>query len=196
MSEQSLEGMSQADLANMAALQAKLLSDPRTRKEMLKAIKTLHPDFTAPELAAEEATGSMRKEFEGLLTSKDERIGALEKKFEEQSNARAEERAREAWNKLKMAPVEQGLCREEELPDLEKFMKEEGFNNTQYLQAAKFRAAQNAMAPPTPAPLTRFKMPEKGDLRKDPKEYFRKNTLDAINEARAKRATGGIGGAR
>lgn len=191
--EVSLEGMSQADLQNMAALQTKLLSDPRTRKQVLTAIKTLHPDFTAPELAADESTAALRAEFAQTLEGETKARKLLEDRIAAQDSAAAEARGRDAWNKIKMAPVEQGFITEAELPELETFMKAEGFNNTQYLQAARYRAAQKQLAPPTPAPIVAFKMPDKAELRNNPKKFFRENTLAAVNESNVRKATGAFG---
>lgn len=189
----SLEGMSAADINNLAAVSVALANDPKTRRDFQKLLKLRNPEFTAPELEVDEAVQRLNGTFEEKLKASDARYGELKTELEKHQASLQERDARERWNALKQAPIEAGIISAEDLPAVEELMKKEGFAATQYMQAAKYWQSQKASAPPTPAALTSFKLPDRDALRANPKKAFRENMLAALNESQTRKITGSFG---
>lgn len=179
---QGLEGLSQEEIVSLARMNAKLLRNKDTRKATMRLLKQVDPDFEAPEVEVDERLAAIE-------AATAERV----KKLEDELQTRD---AQAQWNTLKMQPVKAGIITEADLPDLEKYMQENGFNSTQYLQAAKHRKMEQALAPPTPAQLNPFKIAgDNKDLMKNPKQWFRKQTADGVNDMAARQAAGLFGNA-
>lgn len=191
----SLEGLSADEINNLAALSVKAMSDPKTKRDFQRVIKQLNPSYSAPELDVDDAVARVKEEFTGKFADYEKQLTERTKKLEDLENGIREKELRSGYEKLKRAPIDAGLIAESDLPDLQKMMKEEGFAETQYMQAAKYFKAQRELAPPSPAPLTAFKLPNQGELRKNPKQFFRDQTLAAVNDSRARKQTGTFGNA-
>jgi hypothetical protein len=175
--EISLEGMSEQDRNNLAALAIRLSTGEKTRKDFQKLIKAENPSFSSPELELEDLRSQMTGSAEQA------------KRLEKLEGELAERNAREKWDSIKQEPVKAGLITAEEIPDLEAYMKEKGFNATQYRQAAEHRNMENQLAVPTAAALKPFQMNDDGLklAKKDPKAFLRNNTISYLNEMRTRR---------
>ena len=115
----------------MAAVMRALENDPRTRKQLMGMVRQIAPDVPLPEL-----------ELESLV---DKRAESLEKQIEEMKNERARERAQAELDRLRNAPVSKGLIAADQMGDLDKFAKDNGFDETQYEQAARLMRAEQAV---------------------------------------------------
>jgi len=189
----SLEGMSESERNGLAAMHVRMLQDPAVRRDYLRTIKKLNPTFTAPELEIDAAMEVERKAIADREKALDERAKKTEDAVAAMAAERAEEKARAAWDQLKRSPIEAGIITAEELPALEKLMKDEGFNSTQYMQAAKFMKAQQVMAAPTPGALKPFRMPDNKELKANPKKFFQDSLTEGLNESNARRVAGKFG---
>ena len=175
--EVSLEGLTEQERNNLAALAIKLSTGEKTRKDFQKLIKAQNPEYTSPDLEID----SLREQV-AAGSAQAERLAKLEGQI-------AERNARDKWDEIKREPVKLGLIQEDEIPVLEAYMKEKGFNSTQYRQAAEFRNMENQLAVPTAASLKPFQMKDEQLqlAKKDPKAFLRNNTISYLNEMRTRR---------
>jgi hypothetical protein len=173
----SLEGLSADEINGLAALGVSLTNNPKTRKEFFKLVKTVNPDASVPELDADEAIAT-------ATAAQNKRLDAME-------NKQREDDARARLAALKDEPVIKGLITKDEIPELEKYMKERGFTPIQYVQAAQLRQAEMRAAEPTPGTFQPTAvLPGDKDLRKDSRAWARKAAADAINDIKAGKVAG------
>lgn len=154
----SLEGLSADEVNGLAMVGAKAAADPKLRKKFMELVKAVNPDAPVPELELDSRLDEVRE-------AANKRVAEMEAKL-------AEKEAREKWAELRAAPVKKGLVSESEMEDLEKYMKDNGFNATQYEQAARLRKLEQNIAEPTPSAFGAQKvLPTDADLRKDPRGF-------------------------
>lgn len=169
----SLEGLSQDEINGLASVGAAAARDPKLRREFLRLVKATNPNAALPELEQDERLSAFTE--------------AQEKRIAEMEAREKEREARAKWDALRAEPVKAGLVQAEEMEDLEKFMKENGYNSTQYMQAAKFRSMERQMAQPTPADFQpKPVMADFKDFVKDPSGAARKTAYEMIAQMRSK----------
>jgi len=140
----SLEGMSQEDIAALAALAQSVSNNPKTRLGFQALIKAAHPDTPTPELDAAQATFELKKEVSAL------------KEQAEQSRLMAEAKETEAraWGEV----IGKGLCTWDDIGAVRAFMTENGIASPE--NGAKLWKAQGAIATPQAMPDRTFAMPQ------------------------------------
>ncbi len=171
MATVSLEGYSQEQINNLAALSVKLSNDPKAAREFHRVIRQVEPDFVSPLLDSdarvEEATRPLK-----------ETVSKLEERLQREA---AEKRLNELYDRA----VAEGVNRKEiDDGSFVKWAETEGFSIAQLDKAARYRNVMNQQAVPTapeyglrPAGFTEEDATE---MKKNPMKWFEKSTHAAV----------------
>jgi len=179
MAKATLEGLTPEDINGLAVTARGLIDNPKTRGKFQRLLREDDPTLVLPEIDAADAAA--------------ERVKPLEDQVTKLTNDLAQRDARDRLNRLQREPVEAGLLKSlEELPDLEKYMKEKGFTPVQYLQAARYRQMERQLAEPTPPNITPHQplLPKGDELKawmQNPAQKAREVANQFLNESRANR---------
>ncbi len=178
--EDSLENQTPAEVAAMAAMYQKLLSNPATRELTLRASKKIDPSLSIPEV-------DLRDMANGAFAARDEKIASLEQQIRERD---AKDRVAQARAGL----AKQGMS-DDDVAAIEKLMVDEQIPS--YETAAKYYRAQKQIATPTPTAMQRatsFELPKSPlDAMKNGKaglkNWARSEASAALDDLRAGRIT-------
>lgn len=120
---------------NVSGTMAALLGNPKTRRQVLSAVKTIKPEASIPELdAAEPVLGEVAE----LRKTMSEFIAEQKKQRETEAETRAKEALTAEWNAGRKALKDEGYS-DEALTKIEKFMEEEGIRKHSTAAAAYSR---------------------------------------------------------
>ena len=142
-------------------------NDPVLGVQLKKIIKQKFPDAEIPELAVIVA----REESEKKI---DEKLAASEKRIAEFEAAESKRRSREAL-------IKRGTIKEADIPEVEKFMTENGMSN--FEKAADFYAMSKKMSvPASPVRSHTVQLPSHEGLMKDRNKWGREMAFTALAE--------------
>jgi len=173
----SLEGLTDDEIAALAATARTLRDNPRTRLGFLQLAKAANPDLSIPELEAEERRVA-------AIRSSNERMQAIDGRF-------AELDSKEAANALYEGLREEGVVKSRsDFNALVKYAAEKGFqtNEAGLRIASGHRAEELRAAEPTPtflSPATPVALDK--DLMKNPIGWASTSAATALNELKANR---------
>lgn len=139
----SLENLSQSEVESLASLAKGLADNPKTRLHLQALVKAAYPETSTPELDSAMAIRD--------LTAK------MDQREEEFSSFRAQQESRDSEMREWAEVVGAGNCTYNDIPDVRKFMEENGIGNKAY--GAKAWGASKALATPSSGPSRTFEMP-------------------------------------
>jgi len=168
-----LEGYTDEEVRELAALANDIARNPKTRGLFLQATKTVRPDTPIPEIDMANAVGA-------ALAERDKKIAELEKaRLDEQTT-------RQALEARKMLREKGYADSDEDVAAIEKLMVDEKI--VSHETAGKHFRMQRELAPPAAAPVATSPIPaDNADLMKDPKGWARREAARAIQELGARR---------
>lgn len=145
MADNSLEGFSPEEIAQMATTYKGLLENPETRELTLRGTKKLNPRASIPE-----------------IDLKDAALGAFKKQADDMESLKADIRKRDAADRVReeREKLRDAGYSKDQVAAIEKIMIDEHIPS--YDTAARYFKAQTQAAEPTPhstAPATTYSMP-------------------------------------
>lgn len=173
--EVSLEGVSAEEIAGLATLAKRLGSNPKTRKDFMRLVKSDNPALSIPEVDLPDEI--MAKIAEDAKERQKLEARLLESEQREEIRAR-----REAIKRAK------GL-NDSQIEEVEKMMVEKGIHNHE--TAADFFLSQQKMAEPTPSfePAKRLEIPalDKIKSNQSPIDMYKTAMHTAIDDLKSGR---------
>lgn len=140
----SLEGLTADQIEAIAALTKSITDNPKTRLQWQALVKQVHPDVNTPELDQAMATHELT-----------ERLDTVSNEFSTyKEQAEAEKKELREWGEV----IGAGHCTYGDIPEVQKFMQENGIVNKMF--GAKSWASSKQLAEPaTPASGRGYEMP-------------------------------------
>lgn len=174
----SLEGLSQEEIAGLATMGKALRDNPKTRMSFLRLAKVANPELSIPEVEAEDRRIAEARKL-------DERFKNIE---DQGATSAAQTAALALYEDLREEGV---VSKRGDFNDLVKYAAEKGFQTTAagLRMAATYRDQEQRAAEPTPTFLSPSVPVELNkEIMKNPAQWARQNAANAIKELQSKAA--------
>ena len=140
----ALEGLSMDQIEAIAALTKSITDNPKTRLQWQALVKQAHPDVSTPELDQAIATQELHEKLES--------VSSEFSSYKDQSEA--EKKELREWGEV----IGANRCTYGDIPEVQKFMQENGITNKMY--GAKAWSGSKQIAEPTVSASRTFDMPK------------------------------------